>query len=78
MRYLLMVTGERKKETGPGSVQLGVAHEYESRTHSIEADDDDVARVEAQKIIQDYCVNLTSWRWLKVANIDFYRPISID
>jgi hypothetical protein len=78
MRYLLFVTGERRKETGPGSVQLGVAHEYETRTHSVEANDDITAREEAQKIIQSYLSNLTIWKWLKVESTELYRPIGVN
>ncbi len=78
MRYLLFVTGERQKETGPGSFQFCVAHGHETRTHAIEAVDDIIARAEAQKIIQSYLGNLTGWKWLKVESTELYRPIGFN
>lgn len=78
MEYLLIVVGERRKETGPGSVRLGVEREYETRTHHIEAENDVKARSEGQSVVQGYQDDLALFGWLGIDRIELYRRIGAN
>ena len=72
MQYSLSVMGE-EEERQDGFI--GSAPRSETKEHIIEASSDEVAKVEAIKIVRDYLNNLSSFGWTNISSVQLYRPI---
>ena len=79
-KYILEITGERKQETGPGSVRFGIGTGggFETRTYSLDISKDDEAWPKAISIIQGIIDRLSDFRWERISSTRLFRLIYED